>query len=145
MKSIFLLFFLSTFSLIGQERIPYKSLSSDYTLIKSENGLNFYAKISKELIYADKAPFEFGIIKIENTTGKSVQVAYNFAVQYDEGCVNCNQATENYKWINLAAGQVIEGKSSNGTTPTSTLILNPNNPVSWKPIAIAIENLKINI
>lgn len=139
----FLLFFLLTITSIGycQERIPITSVTNDWTLIKSEKGLNFYVKSVHQIVYEGKKPFEYIVAKIENTTDNAASVSFNMATFFKEGCQNCGMNTESYKTIKVLPRTSIEGKHEDGNSSLSVLLNNPNNPLSWHPEAIAIENL----
>lgn len=128
----------------SQERIPVSSVTKDWTLIKSEKGLNFYVKSVDETVFEGKKPLTYVLVKIENTTANNAKALYNLAAFYTEGCQNCGMSQEARKLIEIPATSSIEGVYDSGNCPTSVLLVNPNNPLAWHPEAIAIENLIIN-
>jgi len=128
----------------SQERLPIETIKPEWTFYKEVKGVKFYLKEEKATVTEGKQPFTFVLVKLENTNNKPVKLIYNLAAHYNEGCVNCGNSQEARKLVEIPANQTVEGKYDSGNCPTSVMIYNPNNKLSWKPIAIAIENLIIN-
>jgi hypothetical protein len=136
--------FLCMSNLFSQERLPVESITTDWTFFKEVKGVKFYVKEEKATVIEGKEPFTYVLVKLENTNNKAVKLIYNLAAHYNEGCVNCGNSQEARKLVEIPANQTVEGKYDSGNCPTSVLIYNPNNKLSWKPVSIAIENLIIN-
>lgn len=136
-------FFLFNTQLFAQ-RLETSKLTNEWQLLKQEQGIKFYVKQQDAVIFEGKKPFNYAIMKVENTTSKDAKLLYNFAVYYNEGCVACGESQEARKLIEVGAGQSVTGTYDSGNCPTSVLLYNPNNAMSWKPQFIQIENLIIN-
>lgn len=137
-------FFLFTGNTYSQDRIPLESITTEWTLFKEVKGVKFYVKEEKATVIEGKQPFTFVLVKLENTNNKTVKLLYNLAAHYEEGCTNCGNSQEARKLVEIPANQTVEGKYDSGNCPTSVMLYNPNNKLSWKPLAVAIENLIIN-
>lgn len=135
---------LTTGNVFSQERLPVEAITPEWTFYKEVKGVKFYLKEEKATVIEGKQPFTFVLVKLENTNNKPVKLLYNLAAHYNEGCVNCGSSQEARKLVEIPANQTVEGKYDSGNSPTSVLLYNPNNKLSWKPVAIAIENLIIN-
>lgn len=137
-------FFLFASVSFGQQHYPTNALSYEWTLIKQEKGINFYAKKTDEVVIEGKKPLTFVLVKLENTTSKNAKLLYNLAAFYNEGCQNCGSSQEARKLVELPANGTVEGAVDKGNSPLSIMLQNPNINNGWIPESIAIENLIIN-
>ncbi len=144
LTSFFVGMMLCISSAFSQERLPVEAITPEWTFYKEVKGVKFFLKEEKATVMEGKQPLTFVLVKLENTNDKPVKLMYNLAAHYNEGCVNCGNSQEARKLVEIPAGQTVEGKYDSGNCPTSVLLYNPNNKLSWKPVAIAIENLIIN-
>src|SRR5690606_4531546 len=108
-RTLLSLLLLFSFQGYSQQAIPVSKLSSDWSLIQSEKGINFYAKLALAEVYEGKEPLQFALIKLENTTSKKATLIYNLASYFAEGCVNCGDSQEARKSIEIPAGETVVG------------------------------------
>lgn len=128
----------------SQERLLVSDIQTEWTFFKEINGLKFYVKQESVNLFEGKKPLTFVLVKIENTTNKEVTTLYNLAVHYNFGCTNCGTSQEGKKPIVIPANGVVEGKYSDGNTPLSNLLTNPNLNNGWIPEFIGLEQMIIN-
>lgn len=141
--TLFFLLFLF-FKGYSQERMLVSDIKNDWTFFKEVKGLKFYVKQEAVEVFQGKEPLTFVLVRIENTTDKEVTTVYNLAIHYNFGCTNCGTSQEAKKPVVIPAHGTVEGQYTDGNTPTSNLLSNPNLKNGWIPEFIALEQIIIN-
>jgi hypothetical protein len=133
--------FISTFSL-GQQSAKFE-LTSEWQLLETKNSVNFYVKKSECTINGMSKPLIYALLKIENVSDTDKSLAYNFGLQYAEGCSGCIEGYEFYHTLKIPAKTSIEGICNNSQKELIRLIYNPNLAGGWKFENPVIKNLTV--
>jgi hypothetical protein len=134
-------FLLYSGTVFSQSKLPVEAIKTDWNLFQEVKGIKFYVK--KEAYKSEgRQDVDYVIVKLENTSNKDLKVSYSLAVHYDAGCNGCNSGEYN-KTLVVPANSSIEGKLTDGNSPTVMTLINHNQKNSWIPQFISTENLVI--
>lgn len=126
MTFILSLFFSS--SAVAQVELKAEQLSPEWTLMAEQNGVEFYVR-------QQGCPFEgsrtgkdadLALIKVVNTNNQTVQITFQVAKLYTEGCDDCEKTEESVKVIAVEGQTVVEGDCSFKNGQLIETISNPN-------------------
>lgn len=118
-------------------------INSDWTLVMSQDGIEFYAKTQECDLAPGKLPFEYAMLKVVNTTSENKYVTYNIAMHFEEGCSGCEESSETNYVVQLDANSSVEGDCNFEVRGLAGLMNNPNNPLNWHFTSISIEFLTV--
>ncbi len=118
-------FFISAFSFEGSAQVSVKaaSISEQWALVHSQNGINFYAKKAECALYEGVKPFDFVVLKVENTTDETVSISFELGTILNGDCYGCG-SNEAVASITLAPKSVTENNCSTFSQGMHGLIQN---------------------
>ncbi|MBN9294114.1 MAG: hypothetical protein J0G96_09065 [Flavobacteriia bacterium] len=89
-----------------------------------------------------KLPHQYAFLKIKNLTNNKLELGFNIAVQYKEGCNGCNGSDESRYYINLGANQTYVA-TCESDDKSLIYIKNPYFSGAWNFEEIRIENISV--
>lgn len=106
-KSLFILF-LGLCGILNAQSIEY---TTEWKLFKEEQGIKFYYKYA-DCDFTDKLDAQWVLLKIENTTNKTLLIEWNLYNYFNGVCGLCKNDPNNeaHKEIKLAPNSSIEGE-----------------------------------
>lgn len=118
-------FFISAFSFEGSAQVSVKaaSISEQWALVHSQNGINFYAKKAECALYEGVKPFDFVVLKVENTTDETVSISFELGTILNGDCFGCG-SNEAVASITLAPKSVTENNCTTFSQGMHGLIQN---------------------
>jgi hypothetical protein len=118
-------FFISAFSFEGSAQVSVKaaSISEQWALVHSQNGINFYAKKAECALYEGVKPFDFVVLKVENTTDETVSISFELGTILNGDCYGCG-SNEAVASITLAPKSVTENNCTTFSQGMHGLIQN---------------------
>ncbi len=138
LASFFLFLGMNTFA---QNKIEANDLTQEWTLIQSVDGVEMYIKYGECQMGNIQEAFEYGMLKIVNTTNSEKQITYNFEILYSDGCVGCDTNEDEYSSIIIPANSTKTGDCENGL---SVLLKNPLQTALTDFQYIQLTTLKVN-
>ncbi len=146
MKKIKSLFIIAFFLLLGvntfaQNKILANDLNQEWTLLDTQKGIEIYIKHGECQMGNIKEAFEYGMLKIVNTTNSEKMVIYNIENYYTDGCVGCDTNEDEYTAIIIPANTTKIGNCENGY---SVLIKNPLQTAFTDFQYIQLTTFKVN-
>lgn len=140
--ALFFLGMLFSGSAFSQEKLNAEAITSDWSLFHEAKGIKFYIK--KDVFSSPgRLDMDYALIKLENTSDKTLDVSYKPVIYYSTGCANCS-SDEYFRTVTVPAHGSIEGNLEDGKLPIVILLTNPNLKNSLVPQAVGIQNLTIN-
>ncbi len=126
MKNLLLvLFVFAGFATMAQQKMNAEQLSSDWTLLAAQNGVELYIqKIDCKVGNVEK-PFTYGFLKAVNTTDQEKNLSFNIHLFYTDGCAGCDNPNEEYKYVNVPANGSVSTDCSFENGQLALLIRNP--------------------
>ena len=91
------------FTSFSQDVIKPSEISSEWTLVKEQDGIKMYISTEGCKVGPLEKPLEYIFIKIENLNSESKNLYFQFGLHYDEGCEGCEEHKESERAINIAA------------------------------------------
>ena len=126
MKNLLLvLFVFAGFASMAQQKINADQLSSDWTLLAVQNGVELYVQKSDCKVGNVEKPFTYGFLKVVNTTSEEKNVSFNIHLFYTDGCAGCDNPNEEYKYVNVPANESISTDCNFENGQLALLIRNP--------------------
>lgn len=146
MKNFNLLLIASLFILLGmtafsQNKIEASHLTKEWTLLHSSNGVEMYIQYGECKMGNVPEPFQYGMIKLVNSSSVEKTIVYNIERHYTDGCVGCNMTDENVSTKVVPANTTITGNCENGN---SVLIKNPLQTMFLDLKYLQLTTIKIN-
>lgn len=124
----------------AQQKLDAKALPAEWHLYSSQNGVNIFVKSFDYTYNPAMKPANFALVKVENTTRKSLTLSYSAVLSDDQGCINCG-SSENTRTVQIAAGQTLEGTPE--MPGLSFLVTNPNFSAPREAKFIQLSNIKL--
>lgn len=118
-------FFISAFSLEGTAQVSAKaaSISEQWALIHSQNGINFYAKKVACTLYEGVKPFDYVVLKVENTTDETATISFELGTILNGECFGCG-SNEAVALMTLAPKSIAENNCTTFSQGMHGLIQN---------------------
>lgn len=118
-------FLVSIYSLEGSAQVSVKaaSISEQWSLVHAQNGINFYAKKVECALYEGVKPFDYVVLKVENTTNESVAVSFELGTILNGECFGCG-SNEAVASITLASKATVENNCTTFSQGMHGLIQN---------------------
>ncbi len=138
-------FFMSACAVVGSAQVSAKatSITDQWTLVHSQNGINFYAKTSVCTLYEGVKPFDYVFIKVENTTNETATLSFELGTILNGECFVCG-SNEAIASLTLAPNTAIENNCSNTTHCMHGLIQNRTTKTVNRFDGIQINTIKIS-
>lgn len=124
-KLLVLLTLLTSLPLMAQQ-ISSETFNGEWQLLSQAEGLNVYIKKESCSIEHFDQPLIYAMIRIENTSSKSVSGSFTMGLHYDVGCYGCDGQPEASRSFEIEAGETLEGNCEFENTQLTFLISNPN-------------------
>ncbi|MCC6700030.1 MAG: hypothetical protein IT221_00805 [Fluviicola sp.] len=140
---VFPVFLLISSISFSQGKLSSQQLNESWQLLDESNGVKVFAQKQKCALSAPQMPLEFVFIRVENTTTSSVNVSYQLASIYSEGCVGCDANPETAISINVPAGASVTSTCEENKPGLQVLINNPNLKKGWSFQAIQLNGFKV--
>jgi hypothetical protein len=121
------------------------NLTNNWKLIQETEGVQFFAKF-EECKMSDKTPkpFDIAFLKIVNNTDEEVQVAYNFVIEYTEGCQGCDGSDESFFTQTIPANGSLEDDCNFLQEGMAHSVRNQNFKGGWNFKKVSVSNVKID-
>lgn len=138
-------FFMSAFALVGSTQVSAKasSITDQWALVHSQNGINFYAKKVTCALYEGVKPFDYVVLKVENTTIETATISFELGTILNGQCFGCG-SNEAIASITLAPNAVIENNCSTFSQGMHGLIQNRMSKTVNRFDGIQINTIKIS-
>lgn len=95
-------------SFISKSSHAQSQFSSDWTLVKEQDGIKIYTKLASCDRHTRDEQMVF--VKVENTNSEAAIVHYHLDQYYDGECKTCNDQNHEYSaFIDLGAGAIMQG------------------------------------
>jgi uncharacterized protein YcfL len=114
----------------GQSLVKADQLSSEWTLLGSNEQVNFEISRSECQISTVSKPFDYAFVKITNKTNSEVQVNFQLGSWFNGECVDCETTAETVRSITLKPNSAQIGDCTFANGQLSVLIKNPLIPTS---------------
>lgn len=138
-------FFMSACAVAGSAQVSAKasSITDQWTLVHSQDGINFYAKKAVCTLYEGVKPFDYVFIKVENTTAQIVNVSFELGTVLNNECYGCgsNEAIAN---VTIASNTSVENTPTNFMQGMHGLIQNRMSKTINRFDGIQINTIKIS-
>lgn len=121
------------------------NLTNDWQLLQDQDGVQIYAK-QDACKMADSAPkpFDIAFLKIVNNTNSEKKVAYNFVIEFTEGCNGCDDELESFFIQTVPANSSLEEDCNFKFEGMAHIVRNPNFNGGWNFEKVSVSNLKID-
>ena len=118
-------FFISAFSLEGTAQVSATaaSISEQWALIHSQNGINFYSKKVTCTLYEGVKPFDYVVLKVENTTDETATISFELGTILNGECFGCG-SNEAVASMTLAPKAIAENNCTTFSQGIHCLIQN---------------------
>ena len=118
-------FFMSACAVVGSAQVSAKasSITDQWTLVHSQNGINFYAKKAECALYEGVKPFDYVVLKVENTTDETATISFELGTILNGDCFGCG-SNEAVASITLAPKSVTENNCTTFSQGMHGLIQN---------------------
>lgn len=138
-------FFMSACAVVGSAQVSAKtsSITDQWTLLHTQNGINFYAKTSVCTLYEGVKPFDYVFLKVENTTNETATLSFELGTILNGECFGCG-SNEAIASLTLAPNTAIENNCSNATQGMHGLIQNRTSKTVNRFDGIQINTIKIS-
>jgi hypothetical protein len=138
-------FFMSAFALVGSAQVSAKatSITDQWTLVHSQNGINFYAKTVACTLYEGVKPFDYVVLKVENTSNETATISFELGTILNGECFGCG-SNEAVASMTLAPNTVAENNCSNFSQGMHGLIQNRMSKTVNRFDGIQINTIKIS-
>lgn len=138
-------FFISAFSLDGSAQVSAKaaSISESWALVHSQNGINFYAKKAECALYEGVKPFDYVVLKVENTTDETVTISFELGTILNGECFGCG-SNEAIASLTLAPKSTTENNCSTFSQGMHGLIQNRMSKTINRFDGIQINQIQIS-
>lgn len=136
---------MSAFALVGSTQVSAKasSITDQWALVHSQNGINFYAKKVTCALYEGVKPFDYVVLKVENTTIETATISFELGTILNGQCFGCG-SNEAIASITLAPNAVIENNCSTFSQGMHGLIQNRMSKTVNRFDGIQINTIKIS-
>ena len=144
-KLFLLAFFMSACAVVGSAQVSAKatSITDQWTLVHSQDGINFYAKKVVCTLYEGVKPFDYVVLKVENTTNETASISFELGTILNGECFGCG-SNEAIASITLAPNAVIENNCSTFSQGMHGLIQNRMSKTVNRFDGIQINTIKIS-
>ncbi|MFA9210683.1 MAG: hypothetical protein ACEQR5_02565 [Moraxellaceae bacterium] len=138
-------FFMSACAVVGSAQVSAKatSITDQWTLVHSQDGINFYAKKVVCTLYEGVKPFDYVVLKVENTTNETASISFELGTILNGECFGCG-SNEAIASITLAPNAVIENNCSTFSQGMHGLIQNRMSKTVNRFDGIQINTIKIS-
>ena len=138
-------FFMSACAVVGSAQVSAKasSITDQWTLVHSQNGINFYAQTSVCTLYEGVKPFDYVFLKVENTTNETVTISFELGTILNGECFGCG-SNEAIASLTLAPNAATENNCSTATQGMHGLIQNRMSKTVNRFDGIQINTIKIS-
>jgi hypothetical protein len=138
-------FFMSACAVVGSAQVSAKasSITDQWTLVHSQNGINFYAKTAVCSLYEGVKPFDYVVLKVENTTNETATISFELGTILNGECFGCG-SNESLASITLAPNAVAENNCSTFSQGMHGLIQNRMSKAINRFDGIQINTIKIS-
>lgn len=117
--------------------------NTDWSQIINKEGVIFSTKRNSCEMVGNSKQLYYSFLKIENTTSEKVFVAFNYGLQFEEGCSGCDDYSEHHVEIAIEPNQTLEGDCTFTNGQLTRLIVNPNLSGGWKFKEEKITNINV--
>ena len=117
--------------------------NTDWEEITRKDGVIFWIKKNECTIVESQKPLQYSFLRIENTTGSSKQLGFNFGIEYTDACSGCDDFSEAHVDLAIAPNAIVEGDCTFENHLLTRLIYNPNHKHGRTFIKEVITNLTI--
>lgn len=138
-------FFMSACAVVGSAQVSAKatSITDQWTLVHSQDGINFYAKKVVCTLYEGVKPFDYVVLKVENTTNETASISFELGTILNGECFGCG-SNEAIASITLAPNALIENNCSTFSQGMHGLIQNRMSKTVNRFDGIQINTIKIS-
>jgi hypothetical protein len=138
-------FFMSACAVVGSAQVSAKasSITDQWTLVHSQNGINFYAQTSVCTLYEGVKPFDYVFLKVENTTNETATISFELGTILNGECFGCG-SNEAIASLTLAPNAATENNCSTATQGMHGLIQNRMSKTVNRFDGIQINTIKIS-
>jgi hypothetical protein len=121
------------------------NLTNDWKLIQDKDGVQFFAKTEEcKMSEQSPKPFDIAFLKIVNNTNKEVEVAYNFVIEFTEGCNGCDGRDESRFSQKIPANGSIVEDCNFKQEGMAHIIRNQNFDGGWNFEKVSVANVTID-
>ena len=121
------------------------NLTNEWQLMQEKDGVQVFAKVEPcKMSEQTPKPFDIAFLKIVNNTNQDIAVAYNFVIEFAEGCNGCDGRDESRFNQKIPANTTIAEDCSFKQNGMSHIIRNRNFDGGWNFEKVSITNLKID-
>ena len=121
------------------------NLSNEWQLLQEKEGIQIFAKVEPCMMSEQTPkPFDIAFLKIVNNTNQEVEIAYNFVIEYTEGCNGCDGGDESFFTQKIPANGTLVEDCNFKQNGMAHSIRNQNFDGGWNFEKVAITNLKID-
>ncbi len=121
------------------------NLSNEWLLLQEQDGVQVFAKSEPcKMAESSPKPFDIAFLKIVNNTNSEKKVAYNFVIEFTEGCTGCDEELESFFIQKVPANSTLEEDCSFKGQGMAHIIRNQNFSGGWNFEKVSITNLKID-
>ncbi len=117
--------------------------SENWSLIKEQNGVNFYSRLSECDMIEGQKKLVYSFLKIENTTNQALSISFDHVLAFKEGCDGCVPNPECAVSVNIPANAALEADCNINGHVLSRIVANPNLLGGWSFEQTLIKNLQI--
>ncbi|MEY4522283.1 MAG: hypothetical protein RIT10_1468 [Bacteroidota bacterium] len=117
--------------------------SENWNLIKEQNGVNFYSRLSECDMIEGQKKLVYSFLKIENTTNQALSISFDHVLAFKEGCDGCVPNPECAVAVNIPANAALEADCNINGHVLSRIVANPNLLGGWSFEKTLIKNLQI--
>lgn len=138
-------FFMSACAVVGSAQVSAKasSITDQWTLVHSQNGINFYAQTSVCTLYEGVKPFDYVFLKVENTTNETATISFELGTILNGECFGCG-SNEAIASLTLSPNAATENNCSTATQGMHGLIQNRMSKTVNRFDGIQINTIKIS-
>lgn len=136
---------MSACAVVGSAQVSAKasSITDQWTLVHSQNGINFYAQTSVCTLYEGVKPFDYVFLKVENTTNETATISFELGTILNGECFGCG-SNEAIASLTLAPNAATENNCSTATQGMHGLIQNRMSKTVNRFDGIQINTIKIS-
>jgi hypothetical protein len=138
-------FFMSACAVVGSAQVSAKasSITDQWTLVHAQEGINFYAKKAECALYEGVKPFDYVVLKVENTTDETATISFELGTILNGECYGCG-SNEAIASMTLAPKSATENNCSTFSQGMHGLIQNRMSKTINRFDGIQINQIQIS-
>ena len=140
---VYMIFMLISSFSFSQGKMNKDQLNESWQLLQESQGVKVFAKKQNHAIAPNQLPLEYILLKIENTSEQEMNVQFQLASIYTEGCVGCDFVPETSFKKTLEKGQSIVGSCETSQPGMQVLVNNPNLKKGWDFQLIELKSFNV--